>query len=275
MIFVRDKGQMCNNIFQYMHVCALALENGRSVMSMRFAYKYQYFHICDTSYHNYVFYLLGKFLSWTKLIPTITYGFDLTPAIFQTNEKRLLSNRHALVEGWSVRYFPLLFKHLDEMKRLFEFKAEISDKVSRYISGYNGGVRIGVHIRRGDYATWNNGRFFFDDKAFVEKIRQLASLLGDSKITVYICGNDPGLNKDYYIKELKDMKVCFPDGNPGEDLCLLSQCDYLIGPPSSFSLMATFYDKAKLYWLGLNEDMRLEDFHDFAYWSVRMDAAMG
>ena len=100
-------------------------------------------------------------------------------------------------------------------------------------------------------------------------------MLGDSKITVYICGNDPRLNKDYYIKELKDMKVCFPDGNPGEDLCLLSQCDYLIGPPSSFSLMATFYDKAKLYWLGLNEDMRLEDFHDFAYWSVRMDAVMG
>ena len=45
MIFVRDKGQMCNNILQYGHVYAWAREHGQKAFSMRFAYKYRYFHI--------------------------------------------------------------------------------------------------------------------------------------------------------------------------------------------------------------------------------------
>ena len=60
MIFVHDKGQMCNNILQYAHVYAWARENGRKSMSMRFAYKYQYFNICSSSYHNFLMYLVVK-----------------------------------------------------------------------------------------------------------------------------------------------------------------------------------------------------------------------
>ncbi len=49
MIFARDKSQMCNNLLQYAHVYAWGREHGRKVISMRFSYKYQYFHICHTS----------------------------------------------------------------------------------------------------------------------------------------------------------------------------------------------------------------------------------
>ena len=38
MIYVRDKGQMCNNILQFAHVYAFARENGRRAVSMRFSY---------------------------------------------------------------------------------------------------------------------------------------------------------------------------------------------------------------------------------------------
>ena len=54
MLFVRDKGRMCNNILQYGHVYAWAREHRRRSVSMRFAYKYPYFHICHTRYHNFV-----------------------------------------------------------------------------------------------------------------------------------------------------------------------------------------------------------------------------
>ena len=40
MIFVRDKGRMCNNILQFGHVYAWAREHDRKAVSMRFAYKY-------------------------------------------------------------------------------------------------------------------------------------------------------------------------------------------------------------------------------------------
>ena len=61
MIFVRDKGRMCNNILQFGHVYAWAREHNRSCMSMRFAYKYQYFHICHTRWHNFLTYAVAKY----------------------------------------------------------------------------------------------------------------------------------------------------------------------------------------------------------------------
>ena len=81
---------------------------------------------------------------------------------------------------------------------------------------------------------------------------------GDSSVAIYICGNDPTLDKDYYRQQLSTLNgplsietpsLSFPDGNPGEDLCLLSQCDYLIGPPSTFTLAAAMYQGRPLYWI--------------------------
>ncbi len=72
MIFVRDKGQMCNNILQYAHVYAWARENHRHSMSMRFAYKYQYFHICTTKDHNFLMYVAGKYGAKYKILPVVT-----------------------------------------------------------------------------------------------------------------------------------------------------------------------------------------------------------
>ena len=73
MIFVRDKGQMCNNILQYGHVYAWGREHGRATMSMRFAYKYQYFHICNTRYHNFPTYLYAKYGAKMGLFPVVCF----------------------------------------------------------------------------------------------------------------------------------------------------------------------------------------------------------
>ena len=51
MIFVHDKGRMANNMLQYGHVYAWGREHGRQTMSMRFAYKYPWFRICETKYY--------------------------------------------------------------------------------------------------------------------------------------------------------------------------------------------------------------------------------
>lgn len=61
MIFATDKGRMCNNILQYGHVYAWAREHDRKSVSMRFCYKYQYFKICHTRWHNFATYALAKY----------------------------------------------------------------------------------------------------------------------------------------------------------------------------------------------------------------------
>ena len=100
MIFVRDKGRMCNNILQYAHVYAWGREHGRRTMSMRFAYKDQYFRICHTAWHNFFAYLMAKTLAKLHLLPVITFEPDDCQAA--QLEQQMLHHRHAVVEGFRV-----------------------------------------------------------------------------------------------------------------------------------------------------------------------------
>ena len=49
---------------------------------------------------------------------------------------------------------------------------------------------------------------------------------------------------------------------------MLSACDYLIGPPSTFSLVASMYRDLPLYWMDSADENQLTEasFKRFAYW---------
>lgn len=245
MIFVRDKGRMCNNILQYGHVYAWARAHGRQAVSMRFAYKYQYFHICHTPYHHFATYVAAKYAAKWGLLPVVS--FDTDGADYRDNEQKMLIRKHLVVEGWYARWYDLFLKYKAEIIRLFAFTEEIEAAVARRFTG--DGLRLGVHIRRGDYATFQGGRFLYSDAQYVGIIRQFIALHPRERIHIYICGNDPKLDRAYFAEQLSGCEVSFPEGNPGEDLCLLSHCHYLIGAPSTFSLVAAMYHDLPLYWI--------------------------
>lgn len=252
MIFARDKGQMCNNILQYGHVYAWAREHGRMSMSMRFAYKYQYFHICDTRYHNFAMYVLAKYAAHIHLLPVVSFNDKDAPTA--DKERVMCSFSNILVEGWEIRFYDLFLKYKSEIIGLFDFKECIKEHVAALMhrndsSVVDDDIKLGVHIRRGDYRTWYNGKYFFEDTVFIDYIKAFARQHADKHLTVYICGNDPNLDRTAYTSCLPGAEVVFPDGNPGEDLCLLSECDYLIGPPSTFTLVASMYHNIPLCWM--------------------------
>ncbi|MCF0243929.1 MAG: alpha-1,2-fucosyltransferase [Bacteroidaceae bacterium] len=264
MLLVRDKGQMCNNIIQFAHAYAWAREHNIRAVSMRFAYKYRYFHICNTKYHNLFFYLLGKFGAKLKLIPTVDYN-DFSQELYAKNEKELLEHKGlCILQGWSIRHYDLVEKYLDEIRKLFKITATEGKEASL------SGATIGVHIRRGDYATFMKGRFFFSDECYINYIRQAAELIDGAegakgkKTNVVICTNDRNINLAEYKRQLPNIDISLSDGSAIEDLYTLSQCDYLIGAPSSYSLVATLYDKAKLFVItSENEKLALSSFKDF------------
>ena len=245
MIFVTDKGRMCNNILQYGQLYAWGREHGRKTMSMRFAYKYQYFHICQTPNHHVWDYLFAKYAARLGLIPTV--GFHDYKADTSHQERIMMEKRMVLAEGWCVIWFDLFLKYKQEILQLFAFHDDIEQRVAQRM---HEGLRLGVHIRRGDYATFQGGRFYYTDEQYLQLIRSFCTLHPDETIHVYICGNDPDLNRDYFRQQLPQCHVEFPDGNPAEDLCLLSHCDYLIGATSTFTLVASMYHDAPLYWIG-------------------------
>ena len=247
MLFVRDKGRMCNNILQYGHVYAWGREHGRPTMSMRFAYKYPYFHICDTKWHNFAVYTFAKYGAKMGLLPVVAFNDE--DADTSAQEQTMLSRRLVVVEGWYARWYDLFLKYKEEILTLFAFHQDIEQHALQVLADSEGRLRLGLHIRRGDYQRWHGGKFFYSDEQYASLIRQFCALHADREVAVFICGNDPKLDRDYYQQQLPGCLLQFPDGNPGEDLCVLSHCDYLMGAPSTFSLVASMYHDVPLCWI--------------------------
>lgn len=264
MIFATDKGRMCNNILQYGHVYAWAREHGRKSISMRFSYKYQYFRICHTPGHNFLSYVFAKYAAKWGLLPTVAYD-DASAETAQRNELFMLSHKTFVIKGWEVRFYDLFIKYKPEILSLFAFDQAILTQTQTFMGQKQGDeLRLGIHIRRGDYKTWQNGKYFYEDSVYQDYILQFQQLFPEKKLTVYICSNDPALDKASYREELQGMNVIFPQGNQEDDLCLLSECDYLIGAPSTFSLVASMYHDIPLCWMEERlTDLQLSSFGKF------------
>lgn len=284
MIYVHDQGRMANNILQYGHVYAWGRAHGQPTVSMRFAYKYPYFHICHTPRHNFPTYVFAKYAAKWGFIPTLRFNEE--QADYSRHEQLMASGRTLVVTGWYARWYDLFLDYLNEIRELFAFLPEVTRRVDAIfasplapndstaalapdgfpVGSENTPLRLGLHIRRGDYATFYDGRFLYTDEQYVAVVRRFLLLHPGRRVMVYICGNDPHLNRSYYHSQLPECTVIFPDGNPGEDLCLLSRCHYLIGAPSTFTLVAAMYHDLPLYWIEHPDaPLTSASFHHFSH----------
>lgn len=248
MIFAHDKGRLCNNILQYGHVYAWSREHGRTSMSMRFAYKYPYFKIGHTAHHHFLTYVAAKYGAKWGLLPVVR--FDEPDADYQREEQMMTRRKHIVVEGWFARWYDLFLKYKSEIIDLFTFDETVRRRPDTLLEGLpEGDIRLGLHIRRGDYRTWHSGRFYYTDEQYIGMVRKFLSLHPGRRVQLLVCGNDRELDREAFRKALPGVPTTFPDGNPGEDLYLLSQCDYLMGPPSTFTLVASMYRDVPLHWI--------------------------
>ena len=269
MIFARDKSQMCNNLLQYAHVYAWGREHGRKVISMRFSYKYQYFHICHTNLTGFGWYLLAKYLAALKLLPTAS--FKHSDCNREALEQKMLRHKHIVVSGWNVRFYDLFIKYRQEICDLFQIDPQYTEPVRQKMKDCQG-IRLGVHIRRGDYAEWNDGIYCYDDDTYARHINRFATLNEGKEVHVYLSTNDPEVTEEHYQQLCPQVHVHHLQGSAPEDLFMLSECDYLIGPPSTFSLVAAMYRDIPLYRMDTPnaEAMTPEAFHLFEYWFRRI-----
>jgi len=92
---------------------------------------------------------------------------------------------------------------------------------------------IGVHIRRKDYRVWQGGRYFFGDEVYCKMMRQVAREL-DARFILF---SDEALDMTHFT----GLDCIRAQGSAVEDQWLMSRCDYLMGPPSTFSGWASYY----------------------------------
>ncbi len=98
-----------------------------------------------------------------------------------------------------------------------------------------GPVLVGVHIRHGDYQQHLGGRFFFQLAAYAGMMRRMCALLAPRAVAFLVCSNGAATPDQF-----PGLNVHLGPGHLVADLQALSGCDWLLGPPSSFSAWAAF-----------------------------------
>lgn len=153
-------------------------------------------------------------------------------------------------KGWStrtdVRY---LQQTLPELKRIFRPREEIMQKAKALTDELRSSsdMIIGVHIRRGDYATWNDGRFLYSFDEYHQFMLRIQQLYKDKRVSFFISSNE------VFSLDLFEGCTCRRFGKEPSgailDLYTLSLCDCIIGPFSSYSRWASFIGEVPLCFL--------------------------
>lgn len=108
----------------------------------------------------------------------------------------------------------------------------------------SGVVLIGMHLRRGDYRTWGGGKYCYDDATFGRVMRQMAQVLAPRPARFLLVSDEP-----VDVRNFAGFDVMTGPGDMLSDLYALAACDYIIGPPSTFTSWASYYGNAPLWHL--------------------------
>lgn len=166
------------------------------------------------------------------------------------------------VKGWHTRRNTrFIAEAKTEIQRLYHPRKEITDKAESLISQLKqqSDMVIGVHIRRGDYATWNDGKFYYSLEEYHTFMLRLQKFYKDKKIAFFISSNE-----DFPLDIFNGCQCYRFNQEPSGailDLYTLSICDRIIGPFSSYSRWASFIGEVPLCFLESKE----QDFSEESF----------
>ncbi len=124
----------------------------------------------------------------------------------------------------------------DKLKKIFNLKKKYKKTADIYIkkSSY---FLVGIHIRRGDYAQFCNGKMFFNDDFYLQAIKCFINEYNGDKDLKFLIISNEDIKIDFFseINPLYFGVQC-----PGVDQALLEKCDHILGVESTFSAWPCF-----------------------------------
>lgn len=151
--------------------------------------------------------------------------------------KRAETARVLVLIGWRFRDAEALHANADAIRDFFRpvtlHREAIADCLEPLKKKCD--FLVGIHIRRGDYASFRGGKYFYDDKVYRRIMTEVQAQLNGK--AGFLLASDDSVD----INRFKDFQVQKAPGNEIQDLYALSGCDLVIGPPSTYSAWASFY----------------------------------
>ena len=101
---------------------------------------------------------------------------------------------------------------------------------------------VGIHLRRADYRTWAGGRYCYTNAQYAALMGRIRDLV-DGPTVFLLCSNEPIAEADFVGFDVGRL----PGASGLEDLHVLSLCDMIAGPPSTYSMWASFIGDVPLH----------------------------
>ena len=120
-----------------------------------------------------------------------------------------------------------------------------------------GGLVVGLHIRRGDYDRFKDGRFFYPYERYRQAAVSTRDALAPAAVSFLVCSDEPVPSG-----ALAGLDVHHGPGHEVEDLYALAHCDRILGPPSTFNRWASYWGDVPLLVIDAEERaVSAGDFH--------------
>jgi Glycosyl transferase family 11 len=154
------------------------------------------------------------------------------------------SHSFTFAHGYFFRYFDGVQKYGAKIRQILAPIQEYRELAEGCLASAhkNADIIIGIHIRHGDYASWQQGQHFFTITQYWKIMQSLQDLFEPQRVS-YIVSSDA----EWTSNDFPGLNVIFADREPIVALHSLSLCDYLVGPKSSFNRWASFYGNVPLY----------------------------
>lgn len=282
VIIGKRAGQLGNRLFVFAHIIANAIEYDYEVQNPSFFGYSQYFigtrndFFCrfparssrwNSPALQQLFYRiinkgvlpLSGFNSFAKLL-NITFldindktsseeCYDLTNPDYINLATS--SNRLIIKDAWLCRDFKNLEKHADQVRNYFTPVEKHAVAVSSLISKTrrDSELLVGVHIRQGDYKRWQGGKYYFTSSEYAAFMARIVATMPEKQITFLICSNE---KQDELF--FTGLNYIFGNNHQLEDMYAFAQCDFLIGPPSTYTSWASFYGSVPLHTINTIDD---------------------
>ena len=244
IIVIEKYGGFCNRLFQSLHYHAFSIEK-----------KIKFFNpsmLGILKYDNHIFYFVDNisnfFLKCISKSIKLIFGKD--EVCFYLNKNNYIK----FVKRWDYRKYKLTKKHYEILRHYYSFdKKNLSAKSKnfKYLidnKKIEGKFIVGIHIRRGDYKKWNKGKYYFDDvfyKYLIENLKNI--LINDNKDPFFIVVSNEKINSEIGM----DL---FSGGSWREDQIILQSCELIVGPPSTFTMWASYISKVPLIEINSKEN---------------------
>lgn len=161
------------------------------------------------------------------------------------------SSRLVLLDGWLFRAASLMRDAAPAVREFLQPVPEHEARVAAVLEPLrqSADVVVGVHIRHGDYRTFAGGQFFFPAERYRRWMDQARELLAPNRVAFVLCSDE-----EHDPEHWRGLTVVRGPGQPVSDLFTLAGCDYLLGPPSTFTYFASYYGQTPGRWFESTDD---------------------